>query len=61
MNTLDVHPTISGLQQYIGMWEQRFEETEFICDNCVVRLRDAYSFKKEILKSDQILKENFKN
>ncbi|XP_023939844.2 zinc finger protein 26 isoform X5 [Bicyclus anynana] len=42
-------------------WEHEDSKREYICDGCVTRLRDAVSFRKEILHSDQLLKEHIKN
>ncbi|XP_045781610.1 zinc finger protein 43-like isoform X3 [Maniola jurtina] len=42
-------------------WEPLFGKTEHICDSCITRLRDAVSFKREILYSNQLLNQEAKN
>ncbi|XP_045502035.1 zinc finger protein 93-like [Colias croceus] len=44
-------------------WERK-DGNEFICSACIVRLRDALNFKREIIASDQVLQQvqfEFKN
>ncbi|RVE47010.1 hypothetical protein evm_008394 [Chilo suppressalis] len=45
------------LETFSINWETVDELKDYICESCVIRLRDAYEFKKEVLSSQQLISE----
>ncbi|CAG9789642.1 unnamed protein product [Diatraea saccharalis] len=47
------------METFTITWEPEEDMKYYICESCVIRLRDAYYFKKEVVASEKLLSEGF--